>query len=68
MRKHWLDNIRWTIVVLVVIYHVIYMYNAEGIQGVLGKITNLEPQWYDVCQYALHPWFMAALFIVSGIS
>ena len=68
MRKHWLDNIRWTIVVLVVIYHVIYMYNAEGIQGVLGKITNLQSQWYDVFQYALHPWFMSALFIVSGIS
>ena len=29
MRKAYLDNIRWVTVVLVVIYHVIYMYNAE---------------------------------------
>ena len=26
MRKYYLDNIRWVTVVLVVIYHVIYMY------------------------------------------
>ena len=35
MRKHYLDNIRWITVVIVVIYHVFYMYNAEGIPGVL---------------------------------
>ena len=27
MRKNYLDNIRWVTVVLVVIYHVLYMYN-----------------------------------------
>ena len=42
MRRKYLDNIRWMTVVLVVIYHVLYMYNAEGVQGVIGKITNLE--------------------------
>ena len=68
MRKHYLDNIRWVTVVIVVIYHVIYMYNAEGIPGVVGKITNLEVQYYDVFQYAVHPWFMALLFMVSGLS
>ena len=30
MRKHYLDNIRWMTVILVVVYHVIYMYNAEA--------------------------------------
>ncbi|MCR5098885.1 MAG: acyltransferase [Lachnospiraceae bacterium] len=68
MRKHYLDNIRWITVVIVVIYHVIYMYNAEGIVGVVGKITDLEVQYYDVFQYAVFPWFMALLFMVSGIS
>ena len=68
MRKHYLDNIRWITVVIVVVYHVIYMYNAEGIPGVVGNITGLEVQYYDVFQYLTHPWFMFLLFMVSGIS
>ena len=68
MRKKYLDNIRWITVVVVVLYHVIYMYNAEGILGVVGKITKLDVQYYDVFQYAVYPWIMAILFIVSGIS
>lgn len=68
MRKHYLDNIRWATIVLVVIYHVIYMYNNEGIIGVVGKITNLDVQYYDVYQYIVYPWFMMILFIVAGIA
>ena len=68
MRKSYIDNLRWVTVVLVVIYHVFYMYNAEGILGTVGKITDLEVQYYDVYQYIVYPWFMALLFIVSGIS
>ncbi len=68
MRKTYLDNIRWVTVVLVVIYHVIYMYNGEGVLGPLGKITDLEVQYYDVYQYIVYPWFMMLLFIVSGAS
>ena len=67
-RKHYLDNIRWITVVLVVIYHVFYMYNAEGISGVVGRITDLEVQYVDLYQYIVYPWFMLVLFIVSGIS
>nr|MCR5624585.1 acyltransferase family protein [Lachnospiraceae bacterium] len=67
MRKSYLDNIRWVTVVLVVIYHVLYMYNGEGILGTLGKITNLKVQYYDMYQYFVYPWFMVVLFIVSGI-
>jgi Acyltransferase family. len=44
------------------------MYNAEGILGTLGKITDLEVQYFDLYQYIVYPWFMALLFIVSGIS
>ena len=67
-RKYYLDNIRWITVVLVVIYHVFYMYNGQGIAGVLGKITNLEVQYWDLYQYAVYPWFMFLLFVISGIS
>ena len=68
MRKKYTHNIRWITVILVVIYHVLYMYNAEGIPGTLGRITDLPVQYYDMYQYFVYPWFMFVLFIVSGIS
>lgn len=68
MRKHYLDNIRWVTVVLVVIYHVLYMYNTEGVPGGLGRITELDVQYYDLFLNAVYPWLMPILFIVSGIS
>lgn len=67
MKKHYLDNIRWMTVVLVVLYHTVYMYNGIGIPGVAGKITDAEVQYIDLFQYIVYPWFMALLFIVSGI-
>lgn len=68
MRKHFLDNIRWVTVVIVVVYHVLYMYNAEGILGGLGKVTDLAMQPWDVVQYLVYPWMMPVLFLVAGIS
>ncbi len=68
MRKHYLDNIRWMTVVLVVVYHMAYMYNGQGIAGVAGRISDQEFQAADLLQYVLYPWFMSLLFIVSGIS
>ena len=68
MRKYYLDNVRWITVVIVVIYHVLYMYNGEGILGGLGKITDLDVQYYDAFQYLVYPWFMPVLFLVAGIS
>ena len=68
MRKHYLDNVRWITVVIVVIYHVLYMYNGEGILGGLGKITSLRVQPYDAFQYFVYPWFMPVLFIAAGMS
>ncbi|MBQ9307317.1 MAG: acyltransferase [Clostridia bacterium] len=67
MRKYYLDNIRWVTVVLVVIYHVLYMFNGEGVLGGVGKITALDVQYYDLFLYAVYPWFMLLLFLVSGI-
>lgn len=67
VRKRYLDNIRWAVVAVVVVYHVFYMYNAEGVLGGLGKITKLDVQWYDLLLYAVYPWLMPVLFLVSGI-
>ena len=67
MRKYYLDNIRWATVLVVVLYHVLYMYNAEGILGGLGSITGLKTQWYDLFLYIVYPWLMPVLFLVSGM-
>ena len=66
MRKHYVDNIRWMTVILVVIYHVIYMYNGVATSGVIGPFA--EVQYQDAVQYLLYPWFMVILFVVSGMS
>ena len=66
MRKTYLDNIRWITVVLVVIYHVIYMFNGVTTYGVIGPFRDFQPQ--DVYQYIVYPWFMLLLFVVSGMS
>lgn len=31
VRKNYLDNIRWITVVLVMVYHVIYLFNSQGV-------------------------------------
>lgn len=66
MRKHYVDNIRWITVVLVVIYHVVYMYNGVATAGVIGPFS--EVQYQDGLLYLFYPWFMVILFIVSGMS
>lgn len=65
MRKYYLDNVRWMTVVLVVVYHVIYMYNSVITDGVIGPFY--EKQYWDGLQYILYPWFMILLFIVAGM-
>lgn len=66
MRKHYLDNIRIITVLFVVLYHIFYMFNGVGVQGVVGPVTSFHGQ--DVILYLLYPWFMVILFIVSGMS
>lgn len=65
-RKYYVDNIRWMVVVLVVIYHVIFMYNGVITDGVVGPFQAV--QYQDAMQYILYPWFMILLFIVAGMS
>ena len=68
MRKHYLDNIRWMVQILVVLYHVCYMYNGLGFPSTIGQITEKPFLPADLFQYAVYPWFMTVLFIVAGIS
>jgi len=70
MRKHWLDNLRWVTVLLVLFYHVIYFYNNKGVFGGIGGFGPYPetPQYQDIVMYILYPWFMPLLFMLAGIS
>ena len=69
-RKHFLDNIRWVTVLLVLFYHVIYFYNNKGVFGGIGGFGEYPeyPQYQDIVMYILYPWFMPLLFLLAGIS
>ena len=42
MRKIYLDNVRWMTVVLVVIYHVVFMFNGVSTAGVIGPFRDFS--------------------------
>ena len=65
-RYPFIDNIRWVVVLLVLLYHVFYNYNTLG---VFGGIGGFKPnQWQDIVCTLLNPWFMPLLFVVAGAS
>jgi len=64
-RKVWLDNIRWSTVVLVIIYHVGYIFNGVGIPGGIPG-TEGNPVMDTFCS-VVYPWFMVLLFMVAGL-
>lgn len=66
MRKYYLDNIRWATVLLVLIYHVFYLFNNVGIQGAINKQVGVQA--FDALLYIVYPWFMVLLFLIAGIS
>ena len=64
-RKNYLDNIRWITVAIVIIYHIIYLFNCSGV------ITNIQVKGIPVMDSFLifvYPWFMCLLFVISGMS
>ena len=69
-RKHWMDNLRWVTVLLVLFYHVFYFYNNKGVFGGIGGFGEYPEykQYQDIVMYILYPWFMMLLFLVAGIS
>ncbi len=65
-RKPFLDNIRSFTVILVMFYHVAYLFNGVGI---LGAVPNSESiPLFDGLAALVYPWFMVLLFLVAGIS
>ena len=70
MRKHWIDNLRWVTVLLVLFYHVFYFYNNKGVFGGVGGFGDYPavPQYQDVVMYVLYPWFMPLMFLLAGMS
>lgn len=50
-RRIYLDNIRWITVVIVVIYHIIYMFNGVQPFGVIGPFKNIS------CRMLFNMWF-----------
>lgn len=64
VRKHFLDNIRWTVVCLAAIYHVCYNYNSSGV--IKNVVSQGIPQM-DILLPFVYPWFMALLFLVAGV-
>lgn len=66
MRKLYLDNIRWATVLLVLIYHVFYLFNGAGIPGGIPGAESIP--LFDAAACVIYPWFMVLLFVVAGMS
>ena len=66
MRKPYLDNIRWSAVALVLIYHVFYIFNGAGVPGGIPGAKSI-PICDTLCA-VMYPWFMALMFIIAGMS
>ena len=65
MRKYYIDNLRSFTVLLVVLYHILYLFHPAIPAGVIGPIAAAP--WLDAVPYLLYPWFMLILFFISGM-
>ena len=66
MRKNYIDNLRLTIVLLVIVYHVCYIFNGVGVLG--GIPNSLSIPLCDGFATLIYPWFMILLFIIAGMA
>ena len=64
-RKHYLDNIRWITLCMVILYHVFYIFNSSG---VISNIDVTGINAFDSICVFTYPWIMCLLFVVSGVS
>ena len=66
MRRYaYLDHIRWMTVLLVIVYHVCYLFNGVGILGGVPNARNLP--LLDTISGTVYPRFMVLLFVVAGM-
>ncbi|MGN0905825.1 MAG: acyltransferase family protein [Bullifex sp.] len=66
MRRHWVDNLRTSVVLLVVVYHVCYAFNGVGIPGGIPGSQNIP--FLDSAAALVYPWFMVLMFMIAGMS
>ncbi len=64
-RKIFLDTLRWSTVLLVMVYHVFYLWNGVGVLGGIPNAGSIPA--FDLTAALVYPWFMVLLFLVSGI-
>lgn len=65
-RKLYLDNIRTITVIIVMVYHVFYLFNGLGVLG--GFTVEKSLIFGDAFSTLVYPWFMILLFCISGIA
>lgn len=65
-RKNYLDNIRLFGVILVLVYHVFYIYNGIGVLG--GVPTSSSIGVFDDFLTIVYPWMMILLFVAAGVA
>lgn len=65
MRRAYLDWLRTCTVLLVILYHVCYLYNGLGVPGAIPGASSLPV--FDGLLCFVYPWMMALLFVIAGI-
>ena len=64
-RKHYIDNLRWICILLLVPFHAIMAYNCWGEANYIHLAENKALSAIDIF---IFPWYMALLFVLAGIS
>lgn len=66
-RKHWIDNLRWVTVLLVLFYHVFYFYMTRNSFGVyILHYLVIAALGYMMKMYTnLAPWMMYVILFVA---
>lgn len=65
MRKYYLDNIKWVVIILVLVNHVLSIFSSNGS---LMSYNTKGIAAMDTIGYFIYPWFMPVLFVIAGIS
>lgn len=64
MRKYYLDNIKWFVIVLVLVNHVVSIFSSNGS---LMSYNAKGIASMDAIGYFIYPWFMPILFVIAII-
>lgn len=64
MRKYFIDNLRWLVVLLLFPYHTLMIYNIYENFYIKGDSIPLLNSFLVIC----YPWFMPLLFVIAGMS